>query len=145
MHPRLKTSLKAQDFPLDYIKMIRDVIGKNFKKDVKDKNVLVQGLIYPEEILIRIGFQDKGALTQRGFEASIGHSISKKNIMEQIYVALDALGSMIEQYFKAEGDLELPKTWNSFDLDGQKVFLMTSTENPDLEALADEFLKKSRT
>ena len=139
MKPRLKNSLRFQEFPVDSIKMIRDLIHKNFKKDVKDKKVIVEGFIYTEEILLRVGYQSKG-LIQFNFESSIGYSAKKKDIMEQIYVSLDALGSMIEQYFKADGEIEMPKVWNEFKLDGQSIYLQTSTENTDLESAANKLL-----
>jgi hypothetical protein len=141
--PRLKTSFKKTDFPIDYIKMVRDVIQKNFKKNLKDKEVLVEGFIYNEEVLLRIGFRGKKALTQFNFEASVIYSMKTKNIMDQIYLALDGLGAMIDQYFKASGDLELPKVWTEFKLDGKSVYLQTSAENSDLEAQADKLLKES--
>ena len=106
---------------------------------------MVEGFIYSEEILLRVGFREKSGISQMNFEASLEYSIKKKNIMTQIYLALDALGSMIDQYFKAEGDIELPIVWNEFRIDGCDVHLMTSRENSDLEAAADQFLKKKET
>jgi hypothetical protein len=141
--PRLKTSIKKTAFPLDYIKMVKDVIQKNFKKNTANKDVVVEGAIYNEEVLVRIGFREKKSIVQMNFEASVEHSMKKKNIMEQIYLALDGLGAMIDEYFKADGDIELPKTWTEFKLDGKLVYLQTSTENSDLESQADELLKNS--
>jgi hypothetical protein len=143
LKPRLKSSLKKTEFPLDYIKMVRDIIQKNFKKDVASKDVIVEGAIYNDEVLLRIGFREKNSITQMNFEASVEHSLKKKNIMEQIYLSLDGLGAMIDEYFKADGDIELPKSWTEFKLDGKLVYLQTSTENSDLEAEADKILKNS--
>jgi hypothetical protein len=143
LNPRLKTSLKKTELPVDYIKLVKDVIGKNFKKYLKDKDVIVEGGIYSEEVLIRIGFRTKKSIKQINFEASVLFSIKKKDIMDQIYLALDALGALIDQYFKADGEIEVPKLWTEFDLDGKKIHLQTSTENSDLEAQADEILKNS--
>jgi hypothetical protein len=137
--PRLKNSLRFQELPIDSIKLMKDVIQKNFKKYLKDKTIFIQGFIYTEEILLRVGFQSEG-IAQRNFEASISYSAKKKDIMERIYIALDALGSMIDQYFKAEGDIEMPITWNEFKLDGESVYLQTSNENTSLEAVANKLL-----
>ena len=145
MLPRLKTSGKRQEFPLDYVKMIKDVIAKNFKKATKDKKVIVEGYIYHAEILIRIGFQNQKAITQKNFEASIEYSNKSKNIMEKIYLAIDALCSMIGQYYDAEEEIEMPTAWNEFRLDGTSIYLQTSNENTELEAAADEFLKKTES
>jgi len=140
VEPRLPSSKKKQDFPLDYIKMIRDVISKNFKK-TKGKKVIVEGAIYNEEVCLRIGFIDPGAIKQVNFEASVDYSVKKKNIMEQIYLALDALGSLIEQYFHADGDIEVPKSWHEFKLDDKFVHLQVSSINNELESKAAKLLK----
>jgi hypothetical protein len=143
MEPRLKTSKKSTDFPSDYIKLIKDVIGKNFKKYLKDKTIVAEGFIYPEEIVVRIGFKSKGAAAQRNFEASVDYSPKKKNVLDQINLAMDALGSVIDQYFKADEELDLPLTWEKFDLEGKSVYLRFTRLNPELEAQADEMLKKA--
>lgn len=140
MEPRLKSSTKKADFPIDYIKLIKEVIAKNFRQASKTHDVNVVGHIYTEEIVLRIGFTEKGSIKPINFEASVDYSMKKKNIIEQIYVAVDALGSMIDQYFKADGDIELPKKWHEFKMEGNSVYLQTSTENPDLEAAADKLL-----
>jgi hypothetical protein len=139
LNPRLQNSLKFQEFPIDSIRMIKEVVAKNFKAFVKEKKIIVQGLIYTEEILLRVGFQEKG-IAQQNFEASIGYSAKDKNIMEQIYAAFDAVGSMIDQYVKAGGDIELPIDWTEFKFDEKLVYLQTSKENSDLEAAANKFL-----
>jgi hypothetical protein len=143
MEPRLKNSVKKTDLPLDYIKMVKDVIGKNFKKYLKDLTVVVEGAIYTEEVLVRIGFRAKKGVKQMNFEASVMYSLKTKNIMDQIYLALDGLGAMIDQYFQAEGDLELPTLWTEFVLDQRPVYLQTSTENSELEDEANKILKDS--
>lgn len=142
--PRLKTSQKKTDFPVDYKKLVKDVIQKNFKAHVKGKTVLVEGSIYSEEVTLRIGIQEKNTLAQMNFEASVGHSMKAKNIMDQLYLALDGLGAMMEQYFTAKGDIDLPTKWTEFTLDNKPVYLQTSTENSELEAQADEILKNSQ-
>ncbi len=139
--PRLASSKKGMDFPVDYTKMIKDVIGKNFKKYVKDKKIVVEGFIYTEEIVARIGFVYPGGIRQRNFEASVDYSAKKKNILEQINVALDALGSMIDQWIEAEEDMELPTQWHKFEMDGKSIYLQTTTENSELEAQANKFIE----
>ena len=143
MEPRLKNSVKKTDLPIDYIKMVKDVIEKNFKKHLKDKTVVVEGAIYTEEVLVRIGFRAKKGVKQMNFEASVMYSVKTKNIMDQIYLALDGLGAMIDQYFQANEDIELPTLWTEFILDQRPVYLQTSTQNSRLEEEADKILKNS--
>jgi len=143
MEPRLKNSVKKTDLPIDYVKMVKDVIEKNFKKYLKDKTVVVEGAIYTEEVLVRIGFRAKKGIKQMNFEASVMYSVKTKNIMDQIYLALDGLGAMVDQYFQADGDIELPTLWTEFVLDQRPVYLQTSTENSSLEEEANKILKNS--
>jgi hypothetical protein len=140
MKPRLNTSKKSVGLPVDYTKMVTEVIAKNFKKYAKDKKVIVEGWIYNEEIIVRIGFQATTGVAQRNFEASVDYSPKKKDVMDQVNAAIDALGSMIDQWIKSDEDLELPTTWHKFDMDGKAIYLQTSTENSSLESEADKLL-----
>lgn len=141
--PRLKTSKKGTELPLDYIKMVKDVISKSFKKHLKGQTVIVEGMIYPEEVLLRIGFKENTSIKQKNFESSVGFSPKEKNVLQQINLSIDALGSMIDQYFTSKEDIDLPLVWTEFKMEGKPVYLQTTGENSDLEAKADEFLKNA--
>lgn len=106
--------------------------------------MIVRGHLFPEEILLLIGFKKKDGIKQINFLASTNHDIKKKNTMDQIYIGIDAIGSMIQQYIEADEDIELPKEWTEFSLEGQKVFMMFHTENLDLEAEADAILGNTK-
>lgn len=121
--------------------MVKDVISKSFKKHLKSRTVIVEGMIYPEEVLLRIGFKEKDSIRQKNFEASAHFSPKEKNVLQQINLSIDALGSMIDQYFNSEEDLDLPLVWAEFKLDGKSVYLQTTGENSDLESKADAFLR----
>ena len=126
--------------PLDYVKMVKDVIAKGFKKHLKGLTVIVEGMIYPEEILLRIGFREGSSIRQKNFEASISFSPKEKNAVNQINICIDSLGSMIDQYFTAAEGLDLPLVWTEFKFDGKSVYLQTSGVNSDLEAEANALL-----
>jgi hypothetical protein len=140
--PRKKSSNKKQDLPLDYTKMIREVIEAQFKAQTKGKKVVIEGFIYLEEVCLRIGFQSDTGIHQVNFEASVDYSMKQKNVLGQLNKALDGLGSLMSQYFEADGDIEVPKEWHPFELDGTPVFMKVSTDNTDLEDAAEEFLSK---
>lgn len=142
MHPRKLSSKPAQkqDFPLDYVKMIHEVLEKNFKAFAKDKNIKIDGQIYMQEIVLNLGFKNKNGIKQVNFTASVDHDMKKKNTMNQIYLAIDALGSMLSQYVEAEEDIELPTEWTEFDFEKHKVYLKFTTNNTDLDSAADKLL-----
>lgn len=141
MEPRLESSTKSTPLPADAVKPVIEAIKSNFKAQLKGRDVVVEGHIYLEEITVRIGLIEKGSIKPTNFDASINHSPKKKDAMNKLYLALDALGSMVQQYFDADGDIELPKEWHEFQLEGDSVFLKTSSDNSSLEDQANKILE----
>ena len=143
MNPRLKTSKKWTTFPKEYVKQIEQVFKANFKKDLKESKLVVEGRIYPEEILLRVGVLEKGRLAQSNFEVSIGHFKDKSAAIEQIYVCIDAAASMMTEYFQNQDDeegIDFPRHWTEYEFNKQKVYLQFTTENSDLEKEANKLL-----
>ncbi len=142
MKPRKPTSVDRlkQELPKDSVKLIGEVVSKNFSAFSKSNQVVVLGWLYPEEIILMIGFRNRDGIKQVNFSASTNHDTKKKNTMDQIYLAVDAIGSMVQQYIDAEGDIELPHEWTEFSLEGQKVYMMSDTVNTDLESKANALL-----
>ncbi|MBK9293925.1 MAG: hypothetical protein IPM57_05690 [Oligoflexia bacterium] len=141
MKSRKVSSQKPQELPFDFIKMVRDVVEKNYKKFCFDKKVVIDGGIYMQEITFMVGFANKSGVKQVNFCASMDFDLKKKDIVERLNTMLDSLGSMIEQYVEADGDIELPTEWTDFELDGKKIFLKFDTTNTELETKADELLE----
>ena len=146
MNPRLKSSTKWTQFPQEYLSQIEDVFMQNFSEQLGEAKVVVQGRIYPEEILLRVGFGNDKDLRQANFEVSVGHSPTTKNSMDSIHLAVDAAASMMADYFEQiskqidETELDFPITWQEYDFEGTKVHLQFSTVNTRLEDAADALL-----
>lgn len=140
MNPRLKTSKKWTAFPKEYQKQIEEVFRENFKKQLGDHRLLVEGRIYSEEILLRIGIQEKGRLAQTNFEVSMNYSAKTKDAVERIHDCIDAAASMMSEYYEAQGEIDFPRLWKEYEFNGRKLYLQFSTENSDLEAQADALL-----
>ncbi len=134
------TAKLKQELPKDSIKLIREVIEKNFPQLSKDNEVVVKGQLFPQEILLLIGFRKKEGIKQSNFLSSIDHNLKKKNTMSQIYLSVDAIGSMIQQFVEADEDIELPGDWTEFSLEGQKIFMRFDTANTELEEKANLLL-----
>lgn len=134
--PKNKTRL-----PQDALKLITDTLKENFSEYLADKPLAAEGYLYLEEILLRVGFKEKGAIRQFNFECSLDfNSENKTEAMELLYVAVDAIQSMVHDYIEADGDIEFPQNWTSFEFEGKTLWLKTSTVNTDLEAQADALL-----
>ena len=141
MNPRTKTSQKWTDLPAELKTQISSIFKQNFAEQLgEDSEVRTEGRVYSSEILLRVGLHRKGALRFANFEVSIDHKNDPEKVVELIYLAVDAIGSLMTEYFENDEDIELPYTWMEYPFNGQKVWLQFSTDNPDLEAEADKLL-----
>lgn len=143
MNPRLKSSKKWTSFPKEYLSQIEQAFRENFAKQLDKSKLIVEGRIYPEEVLLRVGVLEQGRLKQANIEASMDYSREKANAAEKIHHCIDAAASMLAEYFAADGDPDFPRNWTEYDFEKQKVYLQFTTVNSDLEAQADALLGES--
>jgi hypothetical protein len=141
INPRLKNYKKMTAFPKEYKTQIEEVFAENFKKQIGDGKLIVEGRIYPSEVLLRVGILEKGRLSQANFEVSIEYS--KKDAVQRIHDCIDAAASMMADYFETDGETEFPRTWQEFEFNKLAVYLQFTTENSDLESQADALLGAS--
>lgn len=140
MFPRLKTSKKWTAFPTDYIRQIEQAFLENFSAELQNAKLVVQGRIYPAEIMLRVGFLEKGRLAQNNFEVSLNLGKDKNAIMDKIHLAIDAIGSLMNEYFESDGSMDLPRIWKEFEFNKTKLYVQFSGENTDLEQEANKIL-----
>lgn len=142
MQPRLNTSKKWTSFPKELTQQIKEVFTEGFGEAVKNGEILVEGRIFKEEIMLRVGYLEKGRLAQANFEVSLDFNPSKQNAMEQIQFAMDCAASMMEDYLQNADDglSDFPRNWQAFEIANRKVFLKVTTVNEKLEAEADRLL-----
>jgi hypothetical protein len=143
MTPRLPTSTKWTTLPLEFTQKVQTVFAQNFKSEAELGDFLVEGRIYAAEVLVRIGYLEKGRLRQMNFEASADFSAEAVNAVEKIYLCVDAIASQMEEAFQKqalEEDFDFPLHWRKSDFEGGPVYLQYSTTNTQLEAEADRLL-----
>ena len=143
MNPRLKTSKKWTVFPKEYLSQIKDVFSQGFKTQLGNSTLIIEGRIYSEEILLRVGIQERGRLKQSNFEVSMSHSIKAEDAIDRIHDSIDAAASMMQEYFefiKKEEEPDFPLLWKEYEFNNKPVFLQYSTVNTDLESAADTLL-----
>jgi hypothetical protein len=143
MKPRLPSSKKWTAFPAEFTEQIQAVFGESFPEQAKVGKFLIEGQIFPEEVLFRAGYLENGRLKQMNFECSITCSAKDLDATEKIMNCVDAVAAMMNDYFeslKTEEEIEFPLKWTEFVIEGQKVFLQTSTVNTALEQEADRLL-----
>lgn len=141
MIARLPTSKKWTNLPAELCEQIREVFAENFAQLAKGGSLIVEGRIYPEELVLRVGYIENGRLQQANFEVSMDFDSAKQNALEQIHLAIDCAASMMEEYCDGEFDLEpFPREWSSVKVDKKVIFIQVSTTNTSLEAEADRLL-----
>lgn len=145
MHPRLESSKQWSPFPPEYSEKIREVFEQNYESQKGEGHFMVEGRIYPEEILLRVGFQQKSRLSQANFEGSLTYDPKKEKAQDRIGVLIDAIGAWFDHYFE-EGQndtADYPKHWEEYDFLEDVLFMQFSTVNTDLEAQANALLGSS--
>jgi hypothetical protein len=141
MNPRTKTVSKWTELPIDLKTQISTIFQQNFKNEIGPAGeIRTDGRIYPNEIVLSVGIHKKGELRFHNFEVSIDHNNDKEKVVELIYLSVDAIASLMTEYFENDEDIELPYTWMQYPFNGQNVWLQFSTVNPDLEAEANKLL-----
>ena len=140
MNPRKKESKKWSAIPSDLAKQIKAVFEESFSAYLVGKTLKVEGRIYPTEILMRIGINAKGELRFQNFEVSIDHSSQKQDTIQKITLAVDAIASLMVDYFDNEESHEMPLVWHEYPFENEKLWLQFSSTNSDLEVEANKFL-----
>lgn len=140
MHPRLQTSKKYTSLPADFITQVSEVFNEGFGAHLKNAKLIIEGRIYAEEILLRVGVLEKGRLAQANFEVSIDNKSGAKDTLDKLHSCIDAVASMMVEYFENDGEVEFPRTWQEYTFEEQKLFLQFSAENTELEKQADAIL-----
>lgn len=150
MTPRLKTSKKWTSFPADLVQQIQTAFTENFQKEGKNGEFRVEGWIYPEEIILRVGYLGKGRLQQSNMEISADVKNTEQAV-QKIHLVVDAAASLFVEFFDRETEdesdseraekLDLPLVWKEISFENDKVYLQYTTVNSSLEAEADKLLE----
>jgi hypothetical protein len=147
MDPRNKSKTPAQNpwtgLPEEFSFKVLSALEKEFTERVKKGEFIVEGKIFQDEILIRIGYIESGRLRQMNFEASIDFDRDKSTALDNFYICIDCLGVWIRDSFKNldhDESLDLPISWRATDFQGQTVFLQYSSVNSRLEQEANRLL-----
>ena len=140
MNPRKKESKKWSAVPSELAKQIKTVFEESFSEHLKGKTLKVEGRIYPTEILMRIGINEKGELRFKNFEVSIDHFPEKQDTVHKITIAVDAIASLMVDYFDKEEEHEMPFVWQEYPFEDQTLWLQFSSTNSDLDAKANKLL-----
>src|SRR5689334_12140086 len=114
MEPRRSKSPKWTQLPKDYVTQVVSALRKSFADETKSGKFVVEGRIYPDELLIRMGFLENGRLRQTNFEISIDYKPGKDDAVKLLNLAVDVGATMLEELFSATDDKDFPRVWKPF-------------------------------
>ncbi len=143
MDPRNKSKSAWTGLPEEFSFKVLSALEKEFPEKAKNGEFIVEGKLFEQEILIRIGYLENGRLRQMNFEASLDYDPEKSEILDNFYTCIDCLGVWIRESFKnmdEDESLDLPLSWRATDFQGQTVFLQYSSVNSRLEQEANRLL-----
>jgi hypothetical protein len=143
MEPRLSTSRKWTPLPEELITQIRSVFKQSFKSHIGQGSIEANGKIFPEEILVSVGYRAQNALKQSNFEISIAYKRNKDNVLKLLHLAVDASAALFEQFFAAENDHDFPRIWEEAKFENRSIYIQYNTVNSTLESEADRLLGES--
>lgn len=150
MDPRNSGSSKHkyQPVPKDFLKLVQETFQEKYAEFLADKTLIVDGAIYPDELILAIGLRNKDEkVRQVNFESSLDYRVDYEadenhGVLEKIHLSIDALDAMFAEYVEAGGDLEMPTLWTAFEFEDTKIYLKSSKDNMELDKMADEFLRE---
>lgn len=140
MEPRRSKSPKWTKLPKDYVTQVVAALKESFADEVKSGKFVVEGRIYPDELMLRMGFLENGRLRQTNFEISVDYRAGKDDTMKLLSLAVDVGATMLEELFSATDDSDFPRTWKPFEVEGRTIYLQFSSNNSELDEAADKFL-----
>ncbi len=151
MNPRLSSSKTWTQFPEEFLEQVQGLVAETFEEYLIDGASLhLEGRIYSEEILFRLGIKIEGQLKQNNFEISAQYKAESQNAKKIMHHCIEAAASMMVEYFDwyqsqsneetASDDIDFPRQWSEFHFEGTPLFFQYSTVNTDLEAEADRIL-----
>lgn len=142
MEPRKSRSAKWTELPKDYVKQVTNALRESFADEIKSGKFVVEGRIYSDELLVRMGFLEKGRIRQRNFEMSLDYRAGKDDTLKLLNLAVDVGATMLEEMFSATSDQDFPRLWQPYEVEGRNVYVQFSAENSELDKAADELLGK---
>lgn len=145
LEPRLKSSIKWAPFPQELLMQIRKVFQEHFPEQKILGEFIIEGRIYPEEVLLRVGFLHKGWIRQNNFEVSSNLKNNKMTVLECIHLCVDLAGVLFQENApptdaEEKKNKSIDTKWLPIEFEGQELFYKFSTDNSELEKEADKIL-----
>lgn len=151
---RKRHTKKPTNLPKEFLKTVSDLFQKQFKSKLSGSTFLVNGALYPEEVVLCVSLSHPKSLQSASMH--ISNSLAKnvaenpEKVTEQLKSMVDVAASWFSQSLTDGMGLEAVLAemkdavteWQEFEWEGQQLFVKLNRTNYTLEKAADEFLKK---
>lgn len=167
MEHRRPHPIKGTDLPQDYLKMVTEVFTTNFDAGLKALAKVaegkpyfkVSGQVFVNEVVLCISLMQKGQMAATSVYASVDFDpkASSPTVQDLLSSCVDAAGSVFSYFFApehperiaqvAQSSLaafeDIPFEWTSVEVDRHKIFLKVDKANPELDQMADDWLRQN--
>lgn len=100
--PRLSSSIKWSEIPDEFLAKVRAVFQGQFKAQAAVGEFIVDGQIYTEEVVLRVGYVEQGRLKQINFEASMNLKGASNKAFSAAPTDITADGEVLAPQFETQ-------------------------------------------
>ena len=156
----------SSPLPVDFLKMVAEVFRTNFEVGVKelrkftkgDLSFDVNGAIFADEVVLCVSLLEENQLAATTVYASADFDprASAPTAQDLLAICVDGIGVVYGQLLDPEEPKRLeqvaseslsavediPFVWTQTNVERRRIYLRVDKANPQLEALADDWLRK---
>jgi hypothetical protein len=140
MEPRLKSSKQWTAIPSDYIRQVKEALVSHFPDKSKTGEWIMDGRIYSEELLVRMGYHEEGKIKQITFELSTQYVAQRDSMTDLLSLVVDVAANLLETAFSSATDDAFPRAWQEYAVEKKRIFIQYSAANTKLEQEASRLL-----
>jgi hypothetical protein len=140
MEPRLKSSKQWTPIPPDYIRQVKEALLGHFPDKSKTGEWIMDGRIYSEELLVRMGYHEEGKIKQITFELSTQYVAQRDSMTDLLSLVVDVAANLLETAFSSATDDAFPRSWQEYAVEKKRIFIQYSSANTKLEEEANRLL-----
>lgn len=154
--PTRKTQTKnPSPLPEEFLRAVRELFQKQFKKNLEGAEFLIYADLYPEEVIFCVSLTHPKSLRAASLYLSAdlaeGLAESPEKVTEQLKTLVDVGASWFSQAFTESEGLEAAMAlvdassgaWDNFPWEGQTLYAKLNRDNHALEHVADQLLRES--
>jgi len=142
IEPKNKNNSAFTKLPLELLETISEVFNENFEEQARSGEFVTFGQVHQSELILRVGYLEKGTIKQVNFDTSNVASGSEAQIIASLEEMVFATKELFLDYFKNSNLENFSYHWNPLtasEKSGQVYYKLDMT-NTELEKQANALL-----